>query len=118
MIEKTVDLLGEDDDELERLLIELGKKHMTYGVKPEFFPFMTQAIIKMLKEMIGNEFSADDEVAWNDILSLLIADIIKGERTMDMGIASANKSVTSNNWKKLSEIPDYDEVAGLEVFEK
>lgn len=118
MIEKTVDILGEDDDHLEKTLIELGRKHMTYGVKPAYFPFMTQAIIKMLQEKLGSDFSEEDRKAWRDILALLIADIIKGERTLDMGLASTNKNITSKNWETLSAIPDYDEVAGLAVFEK
>jgi hemoglobin-like flavoprotein len=118
MIGKTVELLGEDDETLEKDLLALGKKHMTYGVRPEFFPFMTQAIIKMFKSLMGNNFSAEEETAWKDILALLISDIIRGERMLDMGLASTNKNVTSKNWKKLSAIADYDEVAGLAIFEK
>jgi hemoglobin-like flavoprotein len=118
MIEKTVGLLGENDDQLTETLLGLGRKHMTYGVKPEYFPFMTQAIVKMLKEMIGVEFSEADKKAWEDILGVLITDMVRGERMLDMGLASANKNVTSKNWEKLKEISDYDEVAGLVVFEK
>eukprot|EP00339_Tiarina_fusa_P021707 CAMPEP_0117047462 /NCGR_PEP_ID=MMETSP0472-20121206/32804_1 /TAXON_ID=693140 ORGANISM="Tiarina fusus, Strain LIS" /NCGR_SAMPLE_ID=MMETSP0472 /ASSEMBLY_ACC=CAM_ASM_000603 /LENGTH=651 /DNA_ID=CAMNT_0004760179 /DNA_START=106 /DNA_END=2061 /DNA_ORIENTATION=- len=117
MIEKTVGLLGEADDELTETLLKLGKKHFTYGVRPEYFPFMTQAIIKMLKEMIGGEFTEEEQKAWEDILGVLIADMVRGERMLDMGLASANKNVTSKNWEKLAEISDYDEVAGLVVFE-
>jgi hemoglobin-like flavoprotein len=118
MIEKTVGLLGEDDSELEQSLFALGKKHMTYGVKPEFFPFMTKSIIKMFKQMMPTDFSELEEGAWKDILALLITDIVRGERMLDMGLASTNKNVTSKNWNKLVQIADYDEVAGLAIFEK
>lgn len=118
MIEKAVGMLGQDDATLTETLLELGRKHVTYGVRPEYFPFMTKAIIKMMKEMLGGEFTAEDEEAWKDILSLFIADIVRGERMLDMGLAATHKKVTDTNWAKLKEIDDYDEVAGLSVFRK
>ena len=51
-------------------------------------------------------------------MSVFIADLVRGERMLDMGLAAANRKVTAKNWGKLSEIPDYDEVAGLVVFVK
>ena len=51
MIGKTVGMLGENNEELTKDLLELGKKHVTYGVKSEYFPYMTQSIIIMMKEM-------------------------------------------------------------------
>lgn len=118
MIEKAVGMLGQDDAELTKTLLELGKKHVTYGVRPEYFPFMTKSIIKMMKEILGSEFTTADEDAWNDILSLFIADIVRGERMLDMGLAATHKEVTDTNWTKLKEIDDYDEVAGMSVFRK
>ena len=105
-----------DDDELTQQLLDVGRKHMTYGVKPEYFPYMTTSIVSMMKEMLGRDFTQDDQKAWEDILSVFIADMVRGERTLDMGLAAANRKVTSKNWGKLSEIPDYDEVAGMVVF--
>jgi Globin len=118
MIEKAVGMLGQDDAELTETLLDLGRKHVTYGVRPEYFPFMTKAIIKMMKEILGGEFTAEDEEAWNDILSLFIADIVRGERMLDMGLAATHKKITDTNWAKLKEIEDYDEVAGMVVFRK
>lgn len=118
MIEKAVGMLGQDDAELTDTLLELGKKHVTYGVRPEYFPFMTQAIIAMMKDMLGGDFKASHEEAWKDILSLFIADIVRGERLLDMGLAATHKTTVDKNWGKLKEIDDYDEVAGLSVFRK
>ena len=118
MIGKTVGMLGEDDATLTRDLLELGKKHVTYGVKAEYFPFMTKSIICMMKEMLGSEFTSTDQKAWEDVLSVLIADMVKGQRTLDIGLAAANKNITNKNWSQLAEISDYDEVCGLVVFEK
>mmetsp|Transcript_23348 Transcript_23348/g.43361 ORF Transcript_23348/g.43361 Transcript_23348/m.43361 type:complete len:569 (-) Transcript_23348:185-1891(-) len=118
MIGKTVSMLGEDDQKLTQDLLDLGKKHVTYGVKAEYFPFMTKAIILMMKEMLGGEFTSADKKAWEDIMSVLIADMVKGQRSLDIGLAAANKNITNKNWSQLADIEDYDEVCGLVVFEK
>ena len=117
MIGKAVGMLGQDDAQLTETLLELGRKHVTCGVKPKYFPYMTQAIIRMMKEMQGADFTEEDEQAWKDILSLFIADIVRGERMLDMGLAATHKNVTDRNWGKLKQIDDYDEVAGLSVFQ-
>jgi hemoglobin-like flavoprotein len=118
MIGKTVAMLGENNEELTKDLLELGKKHVTYGVKAEYFPYMTKSIIIMMKAMLGSEFTPTDQQAWEDILSVLIADMVKGQRMLDIGLAAANKNITNKNWSQISEIEDYDEVCGLLVFEK
>ena len=121
MIGKTVAMLGyagNDDATLEEQLMDIGRKHVTYGVKAGYFPLMTESVIKTMKHMLGGEFTDADEKAWDDILSLLIADMVKGQRTLDMGLAAANKNVTRRNWEALKAINDYDEVGGQEIFAK
>ena len=118
MIHKTVNLLGVDNDELTKTLTELGKKHVTYGVLADYFPFMTKSVVIMMKEMLGDEFTDNDRKVWEDILSVLIADMVKGQRTLEKGLAAANKNIVSKKWGQLSEIADYDEVGGLVIFEK
>lgn len=121
MIGKTVSLLGyasDDDVQLEKDLMDIGRKHVTYGVKAEYFPLMTQSVIRTMKHMLGKDFRPDEEKAWEDILSLLIADMVKGQRTLDVGLAAANTYVTRRNWEALKRIKDYDEVAGVEIFSK
>jgi hemoglobin-like flavoprotein len=118
MIHKTVAMLGVDNDELTKILTELGKKHVTYGVKSDYFPYMTKSVVIMMKEMLKDEFTEDDRKVWEDILSVLIADMVKGQRTLEKGLAAANKNIVNKHWGQLSEIPDYDEVGGLVIFEK
>lgn len=117
MIGKTVGLLGKDDEELERELLEVGKKHVTYGVKPDYFPQMTIALTNTMNTMMEGEFTDVDKKAWEDILSLLISDMVKGQRLLDLGLAASNKNVTNRNWEALKEIADYDEVGGVEIFQ-
>ena len=72
----------------------------------------------MMKKMLGAEFTPTDEQAWQDILSVLIADMVRGQRSLDIGLAAAHKNITAKNWSQISEVEDYDEVCGLIVFEK
>jgi hemoglobin-like flavoprotein len=118
MVQKTVGMLGVDNEELTKMLTELGKKHVTYGVKADYFPFMTKSVVIMMKEMLKEEFTDNDRKVWEDIFSVLIADMVKGQRTLEKGLAAANKTIVSKNWGQLAEIKDYDEVGGLIIFEK
>ena len=116
MIGKMVGMLGHEDEVLEKDLVEVGKKHVTYGVQANMFPKMTAALIATMKELQGGEFTEEEERAWDDILSLFISDMIKGQRLLDLGLAASNKTVTNRNWEALKAISDYDEVGGVEIF--
>lgn len=119
MIDKTVNMLGVDNDTLHENLMELGKKHVTFGVEPDYFPVMTQAIKLMLKDLLGSEeFKYEDEKAWDKVLTALIADMMKGQRSLDKGLAANNKSSVVTSWRLLAQQPNYEEHAGVILFKK
>lgn len=84
MIEKALNMLGTDDDELTALMSDLGRKHVIYGVKADYFPHMQKAIKSMLHEMLEIKFSDKDEDAWDEVLSVLISDMTKAQREIAM----------------------------------
>lgn len=84
MIEKALNMLGTDDEELTKLMSELGRKHVIYGVRGDYFPHMQEAIKVMLKEMLEMKFEARDEDAWDEVLSCLITDMTKAQREVVM----------------------------------
>ena len=84
MIEKALNMLGTDDDELTRLMSELGRKHVVYGVKADYFPHMKEAIKTMLNEMLEMKFDTRDEDAWDEVLEVLITDMTKAQREIAM----------------------------------
>jgi hemoglobin-like flavoprotein len=118
MMERTVEMLGDDNDKLTEALTDLGKKHVAFGVLPEYFPYMTEALIVMLKELLGDRFSNDDQKAFENVLAVLIADMVKGQRKVDKGLAAANKSVVIESWAKLTKLDNYEERAGILLFQK
>jgi hemoglobin-like flavoprotein len=116
MIDKTVNMLGVDNEELSKTLLGLGKMHVTYGVKPEYFPMMTEAVVLMLKDLLGDSWKYSDGGAWNSVLGSLIAGMVKGQRKLDKGLAGANKSAVITNWRQLMTIQNYQERAGVVIF--
>jgi hemoglobin-like flavoprotein len=94
MVEKALNMLGENDEELTIMMHTLGVKHFTYGVKPEYFPFMTKSILKMMQEKLTVKFTEDDKHAWDEVLTAMTADMGKAQREMHMkeSIAAASGS--------------------------
>jgi hemoglobin-like flavoprotein len=117
MVEKTIGMLGQDDTSLEISLIELGQRHVSFGVKGEYFPYMTRALINMLKELLGSDFTKDDESAFDVVMAMLIADMVRGQRTVDKDLSGYKKEIVINSWAKLSQIPNYQRVGGVLLFQ-
>lgn len=118
MIEKTINLLGEDDETLEETLVALGQRHVAFGVMPEHFPHMTKALIHMLKEMMGDDFSKSDEEAFEHVMALLIADMVKGQRKVDKDLSANKKEIVTASWAQLAAIPGYEHKGGIMLFQK
>lgn len=81
MIDCAVNFLGPDMDSLTEDLLDLGKRHLRYGVHPDFLPVMAKAIVHTLKTMLGTRFADDDMKAWESILQFMVAQ-------MKIGMAS------------------------------
>jgi len=118
MIEKTIQLLGEDDEALEEILCALGQRHVAFGVSPAHFPYMTKALIHMLKEMMGDDFSKQDEKAFEHVMALLIADMVKGQRKVDKDLSANKKEIVTASWARLAAVPDYQHRGGIMLFQK
>mmetsp|Transcript_10265 Transcript_10265/g.13557 ORF Transcript_10265/g.13557 Transcript_10265/m.13557 type:complete len:162 (-) Transcript_10265:124-609(-) len=78
MLDSVFDLLGPDTESLSEILEQLGKRHVQYGVKASFFPFMGKAIIYSLKEQLGEKVWNDRiEESWVEVYEELSSDIMK-----------------------------------------
>ena len=62
---------------LEPYLDNLAKGHRAYGVKPEHFPPMGQALIDTMREALGDEFPKDADAAWKEAYDQLAQEMIK-----------------------------------------
>ena len=116
MIDSTISMLGRDHGTLAETLLALGQKHLTYGVKPEYFPFMTESIVAMMKDKLGGDFSAQEEDAWVEVFNVLIEDIIAAQNALSIEEAAKNKATVAATWGKFTKIRNYEEVGGVVLF--
>ncbi len=70
-------MLGPDIELLTEIMTELGAKHVVYGVKPDMFPIMGEALFWTLKEMLGDKFKDENEKAWKETYDALSSDMIR-----------------------------------------
>jgi hemoglobin-like flavoprotein len=116
MVDTTVNMLKEGvTDHLNKLLTSLGQKHVAYGVTPEYFPFMTQSLLVMLKETI----TSVDENAWQDVFDYLSAVMEAGHRRTDKSVtAELDKKICTAVWERLTSIKKYKKEGGIILFQK
>lgn len=77
MIDTSLNMLGPDIELLTEIMSELGKKHIVYGVKPEMFPIMGDALVWTLKEKLGDAFKNEHEESWKETYDALSSDMIR-----------------------------------------
>jgi hemoglobin-like flavoprotein len=80
MLDKSLSLLGPDIELLTDVLLELGKSHLRYGVKTSHYPAMGQALISVVEELLGDEFTPQIKDAWVEVYQALSYDMIRAQR--------------------------------------
>lgn len=69
----------ENPEELEKDLVALAKRHIGYGLKPEYFVHFGSAMMYMLKNSMGEVWNAEMEDAWKsvyeDVAGVMIREI-------------------------------------------
>lgn len=78
MIDCAVGFLGPDLDPFVADLLELGGRHYKYGVRPEFFRVMGQALFFALYKFLGDNFSMDDRSSWENVFNFMVHHMEKG----------------------------------------
>jgi hemoglobin-like flavoprotein len=61
----------ETPDEFLFMLREIGRRHVEYGVKPAHYQTMNEALIWMLGEGLGKQFSDETKEAWMEMYQIL-----------------------------------------------
>lgn len=83
MIDKALSMLGPDIEILTEILLELGEKHVRYGVKPEYFPSMGRALIETIQEHLGEkDFNVETKSDWVEVYGALSYDMIRAQRNV------------------------------------
>ena len=57
-------------------MLDLGTKHRRYGVKPDMFPIMGNALMYMLKHVLGERLTEVKQEAWKETYAELSGDMM------------------------------------------
>ena len=76
-------MLGPDIELLTEILLELGVKHVSYGVKPEYFPSMGRALLYAVKEREGDHYTEEVKDAWVEVYGALSYDMIRAQKGIE-----------------------------------
>ena len=55
----------------DQTVLTVGKRHVAYGVKPEYFPKFGEVLIKTFKTALKSEWTPELETAWKKAYALL-----------------------------------------------
>lgn len=55
------------------VLKTLGQRHITYGVQPEHYAIVGQALLATLANVLGDEFTPELRIAWEQLYCDLVA---------------------------------------------
>jgi len=80
MVDKALGMLGPDIELLTEILLDLGQKHVAYGVKPEYFPSMGRALIYAVKQNLNLTFTDEMKDAWVEVYGALSYDMIRAQK--------------------------------------
>ena len=80
MLALTLSLLTSDHDALETELRALGARHRTYGVRDEYYGTVGRAMLDMLAEVLGREFTPVVGEAWANFYAFVAETMKSGAK--------------------------------------
>jgi len=83
MLDTALNMLGPDIELLTEIMLELGTKHVRYGVKPEMFPIMGDCLIQTMEETLKDGLSDEVKEAWKETYAALSSDMIRAQKNVN-----------------------------------
>jgi hemoglobin-like flavoprotein len=65
-------------DEMRPVLRDLGRKHVEYGVRPEHYLTLTEAMLWALRQALQEDFDDQTRAAWVDVLEEINREMLAG----------------------------------------
>ncbi|CAB9496308.1 TNF receptor-associated protein 1 homolog, mitochondrial [Seminavis robusta] len=78
MLDSSVQFLGPDLEELEETLVNLGAQHVGFGILPEHYPIVGQALLDTLAAALSDEFTEDLKESWAGVYGFITTSMLKG----------------------------------------
>ena len=76
-------------DTLRPTLRYMGNCHAGYGVRPEHYDTVGQALLETLEEILGTRFNEAVRVAWTKVLTLVSNEMLEGAAGAPAAISTA-----------------------------
>ncbi|KAL7562545.1 hypothetical protein ACA910_015429 [Epithemia clementina (nom. ined.)] len=70
-------MLGPDQEFIEEMLAQIGKRHKKMGVNPSFFPYMGQALMYSLEKYLLRKLSDRETEAWEEVFDAISGEIVR-----------------------------------------
>ena len=83
MIDRALAMLGPEIEMLTEIMMDLGAKHVRYGVRAEYFPAMGTALIQAVASVLGEEnFTEEIRSDWLEVYGALSYDMIRAQKNV------------------------------------
>ncbi len=70
-------------DDVERVITALATRHLHYGVKPEHYQTVGQALFWTLETMLGERWDDHTRAAWTEVYALVATTMINAENGLE-----------------------------------
>lgn len=83
-------------ESLKGILVGLGERHVSYGVKSDHYDFVGQALLSALEQALGADFTAEVKEAWTAVYTFLAREMqaAKGADSRSAAKAQSHTGVT------------------------
>ncbi|WP_170611239.1 adenylate/guanylate cyclase domain-containing protein [Ruegeria arenilitoris] len=78
----------ENPGDLKIIYSSLGKRHINYGVRSEYYPFIITAVVETCKSMFGRKFDEQTEQDLQSLLEMVVSFMLEGAKKPDPKKAS------------------------------
>ena len=69
---------AEDLEKITPMLHALGRRHVTYGVQPQYYDLLKSALLWAMGQALQEDFDRDTRQAWSNLLNAVTAEMIQG----------------------------------------
>ena len=80
MLDVAVNMLGPDLDPVSKALEELGARHAKYGVIPDHYPIVGEALLSTLEAALGDSWTPTVKEGWASIYAFVSSTMIRGSK--------------------------------------
>ena len=70
--------LTDRPESLETELRQLGARHVIYGVKEEYYEIFVRALMEMLADVLGSQFTPATRAAWQEFFTFTVEAMKRG----------------------------------------